>query len=560
MRGESAACDEFEHLISGYAFLRQIDLYGVFTDNVGSFVEAPPLIKSMAAVPLLFMRVELPQKSLTEVPPLATNYFYHSKNDPDRLLFWGRLPMLLLFGLLALLIKTWAGQLYGAPAGHFAFLLALFSAPLMASGRYVMIDLGIALFYALSIYTFLKCLPRPSVGRLMIAGITFGLAQVAKFSAVGLFPTFLAIAAVYYFRDPENQTGLEQRRHYARHLLKILVIVWLLGGVVITAVYSVQTWKLSPDSHAALNQKYLGDLSIAWPAEIVTKITAVSKPLGYYALGLAIVNKHNVRGHPSYLFGHVAKSQGWRYFPVVFLLKTQLPLIILLCLTPFSQGRKKASWQGQMLLLAALLYALVSMSTRIHIGVRHLLPLYPLLIIWVSQTIYWPLQQHTLKVSKTMILTGLACWYIFGVISVHPHYLAYFNELAGGPSNGYRYLSDSNIDHGQDIKRLGAYLNAAGIKEVTVLCSSKSSNLWGCPSVTYYIPNAIPWDPKLLTSSLDELPTGFFVVGKTPHWLTGQFLQRNPQALSKWQEMQLKLQDIAPLATIGYSTDLYYLR
>jgi hypothetical protein len=528
----------------------------MFTDNVGSFMEAPPLIKSIAAVPLLFMQVELPQKSLTEAPPLATNYFYDSKNDPDHLLFWGRLPMLLLFGLLALLIKTWARQLYGTLAGHFAFLLALFSAPLMASGRYVMIDLGIALLYALSLYTFLTCLQRPSLGRLMLAGITFGLAQVAKFSALALFPTFLAIAVACYFRDPENQTGSGQRRH----LLKILVVVWLLGGVVITVVYSFQTWHLSPESQAALTQKHLGELPITWPAEVVTKITAVSKPLGYYVLGLAILNKHNVRGHPSYLFGHVAKSQGWLYFPVVFLLKTQVPLIILLCLAPFCHDRKKASWQGQMLLLAALIYALASVSTRINIGVRHLLPLYPLLIIWVSQIVYWPLQQHTLNASKTLLLTGLVCWYIFGVISVHPHYLAYFNELAGGSSNGYRYLSDSNVDHGQDIKRLGAYLNASGIKEVTVLCSSKSSNLWGCPSVIYYMPNATPWDPKLLTSSSDKLPTGFFVVGKTPHWLTGEFLQRHPQALSKWQEMQIKLQDLVPLATIGYSTDLYYLR
>jgi hypothetical protein len=48
-------------------------------------------------------------------------------------------------------------------------------------------------------------------------------------------------------------------------------------------------------------------------------------------------------------------------------------------------------------------------------------------------------------------MTGLVCWYVFGVISVHPHYTAYFNELAGGPSNGWRYLSDSNVDIGQDI-------------------------------------------------------------------------------------------------------------
>lgn len=559
VREESATCDEFEHLISGYAFLRQIDLHQVFTDNVGSFIEAPPLIKSIAAVPLLFMQVELPQKSRAATPPLATNYFYSSKNNPDRLLLWGRLPMLLLFGLLALLIKTWAGQLYGAPAGYFAFLLAVFNIPLMASGRYVMIDVGIALFYTLSIYTFLRCLQRPSVGRKLIAGVTFGLAQVAKSSALVLFPTFLAIAVVYYFRDPENQISLGKKRHYAMQLLQMIVVLWLVGGVVITAAYSLQTWNMPQESQAALNQKHLQNLPISWPAAVITKITAVSRPLGYYALSLAVLSKHNAHGHLSYLFGHVAKSQGWLYFPVAFLLKTQLSLIILLCLAPFLIDREKPPWQGQMLLLSALIYALVAMSAHINIGIRHLLPLYPLLIIWVSQIIYWPIQRHPLNVSKAIVLTGLACWYIFDVASAHPHYLAYFNALAGGSSNGYRYLSDSNVDHGQDIKRLGAYLNAAGIKDVTVLCAAESSNLWGCPSVTHYMPNATPWDPRLLTSSSNDLPTGFFVVSKTPRWLTGELLTHHPQALGKWQEMEAQLQNIVPLATIGYSVDLYYL-
>jgi Dolichyl-phosphate-mannose-protein mannosyltransferase len=557
MRGDAGTCDEFGHLMSGYGFLRQLDLHGVFWDPIGAREEQPPLIKSIAALPLLFMKVELPQKSLSETAPLATNYFYNSENDPDRLLFWARVAMLLLFVLLALLIERWARQLYGAPAGLFALGLALFNTTIMAYGRYVMTDVGIALFYALSIYTFLCCLERPSIVHTIIAGITFGLAQVAKFSALALFPTFLAITVVYFFRGPEN--AAVERKQQAARLLKTLAVIWLIGGVVILGVYTFETWNLSRESQAGINQELLGNLRITWPADIVGKIIGVSQPVGNYVLGLAVLSWHNARGHLSYLFGHIAKSQGWPYFPVAFLLKTQLPLIIFICLAAFLTDKAKTSFQSRMLLLSALLYLFVSLLSRIDIGVRHLLPIYPLLIIWASQAVYWPFRQHSMDVSKTIIMTGLACWYLFGVVTVHPHYLAYFNELAGGPENGYRYLSDSNVDMGQDIKRLGAYLDAVGVKNVTVLCSAKSSSLWACKTVKHYIPSAKPWDPNLPSSSLNRLPTGFFVVGKTPRWLTGAALKGDPEALSHWKEVEKNLESVEPLATVGYSIDLYYL-
>jgi hypothetical protein len=78
--------------------------------------------------------------------------------------------------------------------------------------------------------------------------------------------------------------------------------------------------------------------------------------------------------------------------------------------------------------------------------------------------------------------------------------------------------------------------------------------------VAYYIPYAKLWDPRVLLSASDELPSGLFVVGKTPRWLTSAQLEREPQALSHWQKMEERLQHVAPLATIGYSIDLYHLR
>ncbi|MGH8057949.1 MAG: hypothetical protein ACREOH_12050, partial [Candidatus Entotheonellia bacterium] len=167
MRGDSATVDEFDHLAAGYAYLRQLDLRGLGSQyaylgnrlqqgplaNAGAYLDHPPLIRGIAAIPLLFMDVHLPDEPVEGRAPLPAEYFYTSVKNADRILFWSRLPILLLFILLLLLIARWARELYGPWAGLFALFLAALNTTLMAHGRYVTTDLGEALFYALALYT-----------------------------------------------------------------------------------------------------------------------------------------------------------------------------------------------------------------------------------------------------------------------------------------------------------------------------------------------------------------------------------------------------------------------
>ncbi|HEX6387181.1 MAG TPA: hypothetical protein VF177_21145, partial [Anaerolineae bacterium] len=60
----------------------------------------------------------------------------------------------------------------------------------------------------------------------------------------------------------------------------------------------------------------------------------------------------------------------------------------------------------------------------------------------------------------SLLLALLLLWYGIGSLRQNPHYLAYFNELAGGPAQGYRYLGSSNLDWGQDLKLLADYVSA----------------------------------------------------------------------------------------------------
>jgi hypothetical protein len=193
-----------------------------------------------------------------------------------------------------------------------------------------------------------------------------------------------------------------------------------------------------------------------------------------------------------------------------------------------------------------------------NIGVRHLLPIYPLVIIWASQAIQWPTQRGVVSVAKVVMLTGLTAWYVLNTLGSHPHYVTYFNELIGGPRNGYQYLSDSNVDMGQDLKRVSAYLREAGITEPHVLCLGET-NLWGCHGVAYHMPHAKLWGAEYPRALPAELPAGFFVIGKTPRWLAREKLKKNAAALQQWKALAKLLDNVAPVHTIGHSVDIYYL-
>jgi uncharacterized membrane protein (GlpM family) len=102
-------------------------------------------------------------------------------------------------------------------------------------------------------------------------------------------------------------------------------------------------------------------------------------------------------------------------------------------------------------------YWIVSIQSHLNIGQRHLMPIYPVLFIlagalgpWLARPLGW----------RGFVVAGLIAWHVGESASVAPHYLAYFNELAGGPSGGSQHLVDSSLDWGQDLPGLKAWLDA----------------------------------------------------------------------------------------------------
>jgi hypothetical protein len=134
---------------------------------------------------------------------------------------------------------------------------------------------------------------------------------------------------------------------------------------------------------------------------------------------------------------------------------------------------------------------------------------------------------------------------------ISPHHLAYFNELAGGPAQGHRFLSDSNLDWGQDLRGLKAYMDREELPVVYL------SYFGTAPPASYgiryqFLPSFVE---NLQQPDLEErLPAK-----GGPEMLAISVVNLQGIYLSEDQEAYRWLKDRRPATTIGYSIYIYDL-
>jgi hypothetical protein len=164
----------------------------------------------------------------------------------------------------------------------------------------------------------------------------------------------------------------------------------------------------------------------------------------------------------SYFWGRVYRHGNWEYFPVAFLVKSTLPFLILLCLSPLAWrcGLGKKPRELGFLLIPVVVYSAISMSSDMDIGMRHLLPVYPFLYILIAGTAVVLMEHHR---RWSVVVAALLCWQMVTSYRVAPAYMTYGNEAWGGPSQVHRYLSDANTDWAQQLKAVKTYLDQGHI-------------------------------------------------------------------------------------------------
>jgi hypothetical protein len=445
---ESLTADEPVELIAGYTYLKT----GDFRMNTGH----PPLAKMFAALPLLRFGLSPPRDPAPwrrgDQIAYSQKWLEANARKEDGLVLAARLTTVFLTSCLGLALALYTRACFGPTAALLALTLYAFDPTVTAHGHYAKNDLPVALFAFLACVAFAAYLKRPGLQRLLLSALMLGLAVASKFSAFFLLPVFVLLYAVWYWQGHRSLSPHQG-------ILSLVAVVALAG----VAVYL--TYELPALAHGTETGGFDGRIFQAMLDRSVAGATArlmgAALPGHPFFKGLVLFLDHNTLGHASYLFGNVRMRGWWYYFPVAFAVKTPvatlafLALAAWICLTRLRRGAlRRFTFDWFVLAIPIAVFAIFSLASPIDIGIRHLLPMWPFLFILAAAALTRAPWRRA-SILALVLVAGLAA----ETLPIYPHYLAFFNLLAGGPAHGPLILADSNIDWGQDAKNLAEWLH-----------------------------------------------------------------------------------------------------
>ncbi|HEY0701222.1 MAG TPA: glycosyltransferase family 39 protein, partial [Candidatus Acidoferrales bacterium] len=447
VHGESISWDEGDHLFAAYMSLK--------TGDLGLNPEHPPLVKMVAALPLLAMHD-------LRVPPLQNRNFkveafldgreFNAWNWQKGHLYRARLAVTIFPMLLALLVFLAAREMFGTTAGFIALALIAFDPNFLAHGALVTTDTAATCFIFASIYAFYRYLKSPSIPRAALLGLATGLAFASKHTGVLIVPMLIALAICEIIRHPRRAAGETQdcRKTLTGQLLGALSIAAVVSLAVLWAFYGFR-YNARP-APLALNPPLsvsLETISKPWEGKLLGSIARAKALPESYLYGMADIQAVD-DSYTAYYFGKTYPHGIHRYFAGVIAIKSTLPFLILMLIAIFAIATKRfrATREIWFLLIPPAIYLIVAMSSQMNIGARHILPIYPFLYVLAAGALV-----SLFPSSKFWIYAAalLLAWQAFSALRTYPVYMAYGNELWGGPANVHKYLADSNDDWAQQL-------------------------------------------------------------------------------------------------------------
>ena len=524
----SLTSDEPPHFAHGYVMLTTGDTWALAEHR------HPPLSNVWGAWPL-WLQPERPDPR--SVPSWGQDFvlfvraLWPQLGPVERLAFVTRYPQMLLGLLLLALVYRWARERAGHIGGLLAAAVMAFDPTMIAHAQLNTTDIGMALCAFACLYLTLKRSRGLAWLRYVGIGATLGATLAAKGSGVLLVPV---VAVVLLWEAWEMANGKWQmangewrmarpalRGRNPKSKIRNAVACFLLSGLIVLMVSFVILW----GSYGFRLDRLPG--------------SPLRLPLVAHVEMTRIIMAESAR--TAFLWGEVREGGWWWYFPSAFLLKTPIPILILLGWSLFTTltriKNRKLEIYNLLFWLFPALYVAVSMRSGMNIGYRHLLPAFPFLYVGIGNLGVRSMEygvgskgqeargrNHELRITNhaphltpySLLLTSyflLFAWLIIGTLRVYPFALAYFNELAGGPRNGYRYLVDSNVDWGQSFKALRTWMDETGTDAVGL-----SYYTWVDPAVygvRYYpLPPAQGVGP-LFARRYDPAP-GVYAISATP--------------------------------------------
>jgi hypothetical protein len=431
IEANSQTFDEAAYIAAGYSYIAR----GDFRLDI----EHPPLSKELIGL-AIWLRLRIPFDPKPELWETADewtigrDFLYHSPVPAKEILRVSRMPNLIMGAVLVGLVGWWTYRLWGGWPATLAAGLAAFDPNLIANGGLATNDITISLFLFLTIYLFWEYQMQPSAGWLAAVGIAAGLAMATKFT--GLL-TFVIIG--------------------------ILFLIPILGK---TPASVAENADENLDFGAQLRQVSTPFCRIVLIAFVVLVILYCGYGFPEWAKGFRYQLARSESGDPHFYFlGEITSRGTLAYFPVAFLIKTPVGtlLMIVASLLLWRGGARLDLRTAAFMLAPPALYFAAMVATRVNLGLRYLLPVYPFLFVLAGRV-------GTLQLGSSLasIVGRVGCAGAVGLTAASslinaPHQLAYFNELIGGSARGHRYLSDSNLDWGQDLKGLKAFMDQENI-------------------------------------------------------------------------------------------------
>jgi len=457
----SPVVDEVGHLPAGVSHWK----FGQFT----LYKVNPPLVRMVAALPVVAVDPDIEWEAFYAHPiyrpefSLGLDFIRVYKARALEMFTWARwacLPWTVLGGYVC---YRWARSLYGEASGVLAAALWCTCPNILGNAQLITPDLGAAAMGAAACFAYSRWIASPSWRGAIVAGMLFGLAQLTKFTWLVLpplwFVLWLAIRiAQRAYRSPRDLAG-----QFAQ-----LAFAYALGVYVINLGYGFEGSGERLGDYAFVSCALSGQAAYPRDAQPTANRFAgswlgrIPVPLPRnYVLGIDRQKLDFERPWWSFLAGEWRAGGWWYYYLYALAIKVPLGtwLLIFLSLLVRLLVRGYGATLAQELVLlapAAAVLALVSSQTAINLFMRYVLPIFPFAFVWASSVAralpkrHWPI--------AAIVTVGLS-WSAVSSLSAYPHNLSYFNELAGGPRGGHKYLSHSNTDWGQDLLLLRHWLD-----------------------------------------------------------------------------------------------------
>jgi putative intracellular protease/amidase len=552
--------DESAHLAAGLASWQ----HGTFE----FYCVNPPLMRAVATLPILAMH---PQQYWGEYRMAATvrpEFVLGSQlvdAHPDRWRTfliasrWTLLPFSILGGLFC---YVWANELFGRRAGVLALTLWCFSPNVLTWSAVVCTD-GVATALGVgACYCFWRWLKAPSWSRALTTGIMLGLVQLSKMTWLPLFALWIALWLFQVLWLRRRALGRQQVAQMGAVLLLGLYVLNLgyayNGSFTKLGDYGFHSRSLAGEgarSQDGVGNRFAGTFWGQLPIPLPK----------HYVRGLDLQRVDFEEGLESYMLGEWSDRGWWYYYLVGLTLKVPLGIWALAILAAtisliswrhsrrlkaVKKSREKAklssAWEQAVLLAPALMVVvLVSSQDGFSRNFRYVLPALPFAFIWISQSAAWICRDHWFG---AIAVISCVTWTICSSLTVFPHSISYFNELAGGPLGGHCYMLHSSCGWSQDDFYLKRWLESHPDVDAPYTHLERSVSLErlglrsrGAP------PKSIPIgakDEKFLDTQLGPVPGWHVISLQHIHEPDGGYLY---------------FLEFCPIARAGYSANIYHI-